>query len=264
MPASAADNLPNRTSSSRGRQPRSGPPQVYRPPRRPAFTLVELLVVIAIIGLLMSILLPALSTARERARRIKCAANLHQIALAWTMYMDHEAKGIFPWYQLNIHWFYGGKVDVAEFPQVLNPRPLNRYVGADPYGNSAVDVFHCPSDRGARYTGPSPWYRPSTYDYYGNSYPTNGVFFAHPWKPAVRMVDVRLSPAMVILVGDHQSYSPGSELLQARWHDDEGLRMNIAFMDGHAQFMRLERGVVQTAQYSYVLDWVEPDDPPRP
>lgn len=52
------------------------------------FTLVELLVVIAIIGALAAFLLPALSAARERARRTTCINNLRQLAIAYEMYAD--------------------------------------------------------------------------------------------------------------------------------------------------------------------------------
>jgi prepilin-type N-terminal cleavage/methylation domain-containing protein/prepilin-type processing-associated H-X9-DG protein len=53
---------------------------------RRAFTLVELLVVVSIIAMLLGILLPSLSKAREMGKRIQCGSNLHQLTYAWIMY----------------------------------------------------------------------------------------------------------------------------------------------------------------------------------
>ena len=65
-----------------------------RPRKRIGFTLVELLVVITIIGILVSLLLPAVQAARVAARQLDCASRLRQIGIGFHMFAEQHSGAI--------------------------------------------------------------------------------------------------------------------------------------------------------------------------
>ena len=112
---------------------------------RPAFTLVELLVVIAIIGMLMALLMPAISVAREHGRRIKCLNNQMQIGKALLAY--ESSHGSFPGWR---NYASGASGNVA-WPAMLLPN-LDRSdlwqkikTGGSPSG-TYLALWVCPTD----------------------------------------------------------------------------------------------------------------------
>jgi prepilin-type N-terminal cleavage/methylation domain-containing protein/prepilin-type processing-associated H-X9-DG protein len=116
---------------------------------RPAFTLIELLVVIAILGVLASLLLPALSRAKLKAQQTNCLINLQQLQVGWLMYV-HEQNDTLPLnaqeknsYSGNASttnsWVVGDATYSADLSYIRHGT-LYPYVGHP-------GVYHCPSDR---------------------------------------------------------------------------------------------------------------------
>lgn len=197
-----------------------------------AFTVLELLIVMAISSILIAIVLPSLSAARETANISRCLANLRELSATSIMYIEDEWMPTQPWHlgfehptgkvdQVSefifggfqtetAHPIWGTEIDVHEVH--TNFRPYNRYI-APGLCQATIGTYICPSDR---YTATAMFESPCSppvlsendpsWVINGNSYTMNWNWLnAKPWGSKVdNYVDI-----------DHMS-SAGREMLHLK------------------------------------------------
>lgn len=229
------------------------------------FTLIELLVVIVVIAIMAALLLPALSKTKEHARSTACRSNMKQLSLAFLMYAEDNEE-TFPWpggigRAINSPTAYAP--DWVATPQEMQSTPISvSSAGVPGFGHNAEcgSIFPYVTSQPKReydatFKDPTPVYRcPSTgklgealrVNYSANAWmepgrdfgagkvSPRGILTAAVSDPSRKVLLVNEAPEGMMSPAFDPRVAPKVALRTVVFH---GERANIAFMDGHMEYV---------------------------
>jgi len=257
--------------------------------KRRGFTLIELLVVIAIIAILAALLLPALSAAKQRGKRIACLNNLRQLSMACKMYADDgNGRLVSCWpigfdsYPVNPYSWCPGWVSYAE-PGGFDYGPSPQFDCTNVYALQqgaiwgyvkSAAVYRCPADD--RNLGGVPVVRSYSMNSWmnGRSYgdPTGDTSFVTPQSDATltytffRKESQVLQPAQTWTLIDEDGSSindslfivdmnVANDVIYDKPASRHGKSFELGFADGHMEHIKLQNSLA---------DWNNDDNGPDP
>jgi prepilin-type N-terminal cleavage/methylation domain-containing protein/prepilin-type processing-associated H-X9-DG protein len=231
---------------------------------RRAFTLIELLVVIAIIAILAALLLPALSSAKQKAWTTSCNSNLHQIGLGMQMFAEDNSE-FYPQSGTTIYW---GTVDVA--PPVGSGKPgwteqIFPYV-------SNTNAYNCPGNVQLATSLQGP------FNYFNGC---NAAYVAAGGRFTAVKSTLISFPSAFVLGGDTAGTKSNGEGLQFDPRDDDkddyvqncvggaavssiteywqihSRGQNVMFADGHSKWYKSYNAADMTFAYTTMTNWIQ-------
>ena len=234
------------------------------------FTLIEILVVVAIISVLFSLLSPAISAAKESARRVQCASNMRQIGVAFRCFQDdHDGRYPHGWDDNSNNW----QSYLAFEPSAATPNSYlpTVYITWNP-SNSAKrfqSFFWCPTEkiilsRGNSGDFPLWWGAPNLSDNWGYSldaFRTDVSYSTAYWVDTTKYANVNLdvlysnAGSRAVLTdgngsswngdNDYNAFTGATSSYEYKIVPVHGDGVNTLFMDGHVEYMKVRTAAQQ-------------------